>query len=95
MRSNTFCDILNGQLIWAYFILLIVAQILLVMVMQDIYLIHTKLDLKQAMCLYVDCHILEIYKAVHRDTSSNHAEIIAIHEATRECVWLRSMIHLI
>ena len=63
--------------------------------MQDIYLIHTKLDLKQAMCLYVDCHILEIYKAVHRDTSSNHAEIIAIHEASRECVWLRSMIHLI
>ena len=24
-------------------------------------------------------------------TSSNHAEIIAIHEANRECVWLRSM----
>ncbi|XP_070048576.1 secreted RxLR effector protein 161-like [Nicotiana tomentosiformis] len=24
-------------------------------------------------------------------TSSNHAEIIAIHEARRECVWLRSM----
>ncbi|XP_069145705.1 secreted RxLR effector protein 161-like [Solanum lycopersicum] len=27
--------------------------------------------------------------------SSNHAEIIVIHEASRECVWLRSMIHLI
>ncbi|XP_049364029.1 secreted RxLR effector protein 161-like [Solanum verrucosum] len=24
---------------------------------------------------------------------SNHAEIIAIHEASRECVWLRSVIH--
>ncbi|KAM6544156.1 hypothetical protein CsatB_028208 [Cannabis sativa] len=24
-------------------------------------------------------------------TSSNHAEILAIHEASRECVWLRSM----
>ena len=24
-------------------------------------------------------------------TSSNHAEIIAMHEASRECVWLRSM----
>jgi hypothetical protein len=24
-------------------------------------------------------------------TSSNHAEILAIHEAGRECVWLRSM----
>ncbi|WCJ38518.1 Retrovirus-related Pol polyprotein from transposon RE1 [Euphorbia peplus] len=26
-------------------------------------------------------------------TSSNHAEIIAIHEASRECVWLRSLTH--
>ncbi|CAM8920496.1 unnamed protein product [Rhodiola kirilowii] len=26
-------------------------------------------------------------------TSSNHAEILALHEATRECVWLRSLIH--
>ena len=25
-------------------------------------------------------------------TSSNHLEIIAIHEASRECVWLRSVI---
>ena len=25
-------------------------------------------------------------------TSSNHSEIIAIHEASRECIWLRSMI---
>ncbi|WKA08579.1 hypothetical protein VitviT2T_026289 [Vitis vinifera] len=25
-------------------------------------------------------------------TSSNHLEIIAIHEASHECVWLRSMI---
>ena len=26
-------------------------------------------------------------------TSSNHAEILAIHEASRECVWLRSIIN--
>ena len=26
-------------------------------------------------------------------TSSNHLEIIAIHETSRECIWLRSMIH--
>ncbi|KAM1848657.1 hypothetical protein ACFX14_012762 [Malus domestica] len=26
-------------------------------------------------------------------TSSNHSEIIALHEASRECSWLRSMIH--
>ena len=25
-------------------------------------------------------------------TSSNHSEIIAIHETSRECIWLRSMI---
>ena len=25
-------------------------------------------------------------------TSSNHLEILAIHEASRECIWLRSMI---
>ena len=28
-------------------------------------------------------------------TSLNYAEIIAIHEASRECVWLRSVIHFI
>ena len=26
-------------------------------------------------------------------TSSNHAEILLIHEASRECVWLRSIVH--
>ena len=26
-------------------------------------------------------------------TSSNYAEIVVIHEASRECVWLRSMTH--
>ena len=97
MRSNTFCDILKGQLIWAYFILLIVAQILLVMLMQDVYLIHTKLDPKQAMCLYVGGTAIS-WRSTKQSiiaTSSNHAEIIAIHEASRECVWLRSMINLI
>ncbi|GKA85865.1 retrovirus-related pol polyprotein from transposon TNT 1-94 [Tanacetum coccineum] len=28
-------------------------------------------------------------------TSSNHAKVIALHEASRECVWLRSMTQLI
>ncbi|GKD89474.1 hypothetical protein Tco_1364981, partial [Tanacetum coccineum] len=28
-------------------------------------------------------------------TSSNHAEVITLHEASRECVWLRSMTQLI
>ena len=26
-------------------------------------------------------------------TSSNHSKIIALHEASRECVWLRSVVH--
>ncbi|KAM1156701.1 hypothetical protein ACFX2B_027163 [Malus domestica] len=26
-------------------------------------------------------------------TSSNHSEILALHEASRDCSWLRSMIH--
>ena len=26
-------------------------------------------------------------------TSSNHAELLALHETSRECVWLRSLIH--
>ena len=26
-------------------------------------------------------------------TSSNHAELLALHEASRECVWLRSLVH--
>ena len=26
-------------------------------------------------------------------TSSNHSEIIALHEASRKCVWSRSMVH--
>ena len=38
---------------------------------------------------------MEIYKESIIATSSNHTEIITIHEASRECVWLRSMIHLI
>nr|GEX92389.1 hypothetical protein [Tanacetum cinerariifolium] len=31
----------------------------------------------------------------HVATSSNHVEVIALHEASRECVWLRSMTQLI
>ncbi|XP_047249871.1 uncharacterized protein LOC124885675 [Capsicum annuum] len=36
-----------------------------------------------------------IDKAVIVATSSNHAEIIAIYEASRECIWLRSVVHSI
>ena len=80
MRSNTFSDNLKGQLIWAYFILIIVAPIMLVMLMQDVYLIHTKLDPKQAMYLYVRETVISWISTKQSIiiTSSNHAEIIAI-----------------
>ena len=33
-----------------------------------------------------------LVKQIISATSSNHADIIAIHEASHECVWLRSVI---
>jgi hypothetical protein len=38
------------------------------------------------------CYFMEICQANMCATSSNHSEIIAIHEASRECIWLRSLI---
>ena len=35
---------------------------------------------------------MAFHETDHRATSSNHSEIFAIHEASREVVWLRSMI---
>ncbi|KAK9084786.1 hypothetical protein Sjap_025197 [Stephania japonica] len=35
---------------------------------------------------------MEIEKQTMVATSSNHSEVLAIHEASRECVWLRNMI---
>ncbi|GAV69056.1 hypothetical protein CFOL_v3_12557, partial [Cephalotus follicularis] len=32
-------------------------------------------------------------KQIMTTTFSNHSEILAIHETSRECIWLRSMIH--
>jgi hypothetical protein len=31
-------------------------------------------------------------KQIFTATSSNHAELIALYDAERECIWLRSMI---
>ena len=35
---------------------------------------------------------MEICQKTMVVTSSNHSKILAIHEASRECIWLRSMI---
>nr|GEZ06644.1 retrovirus-related Pol polyprotein from transposon TNT 1-94 [Tanacetum cinerariifolium] len=40
-----------------------------------------------------DCLVMQMQTLVA--TSSNHVEVIALHEASRECVWLRSMTQLI
>ncbi|CAM8928863.1 unnamed protein product [Rhodiola kirilowii] len=41
--------------------------------------------------MWRNCNLLAFSETNTRATSSNHAEIIALHEASRECVWLRSM----
>ena len=38
---------------------------------------------------------MAIYEVVYCRYFFESAEIIAIHEASRECVWLRSVIHVI
>ena len=54
--------------------------------------IHIKLGLKQDMCSYVEVQrSLSVHNSTLIATSSNHAEVIALHEASRECVWLRSV----
>ena len=37
------------------------------------------------------CYILEVSKTNNGGHLSNHSEILAMHEASQECVWLRSM----
>ncbi|XP_074355712.1 secreted RxLR effector protein 161-like [Apium graveolens] len=34
-------------------------------------------------------------KQILAATSSNHVELLALHETSRECVWLRSLVHRI
>ena len=38
------------------------------------------------------CNILEVCKVTMVATSSNHSKILVLHEASRKCVWLRSMV---
>jgi hypothetical protein len=61
------------------------------MQMQVFFLIHIKVDLKQDIYLHVEV-LLFHGDLSSKHTSSNHSEIIAIHEASRECIWLRSLI---
>ena len=62
--------------------------------MQVIFLIHTKADHKTEY-LFTCGNTAISWRSVQQTisaTSSNHSEIIAIHEANCECVWLRSVI---
>ncbi|RVW19230.1 Copia protein [Vitis vinifera] len=63
------------------------------MQMQDIFQIHIKVGHKQGMCL------IAMVLLFHGDLQTNNGGHIiksfrntAIHEASRECIWLRSMI---
>jgi hypothetical protein len=61
---------------------------------QDIYQIRIKLGHNPDMCLHMAA--LQFHgdrqKQTLTTTSSNHVELIALYDAGRECVWLRSMI---
>ncbi|KAK4400311.1 Retrovirus-related Pol polyprotein from transposon TNT 1-94 [Sesamum angolense] len=62
-----------------------------------ICLIHIKLYLNLDM---YSCMVELLFHGVQPNkllvaTSSNHAELIALYEAGRECVWLRSLIHYV
>lgn len=59
--------------------------------MHAIYQIRTMVDHRLGMYLHVgDCDFLA-QKQTIISTFANHAEVIALHEASCECVWLRSM----
>ena len=63
--------------------------------MQDIFQIHIKLYHKSGYVFNYNGTAIS-WRSVKQTmvaTSSNHSEIIAIHEASRECIWIRSMIH--
>ena len=61
--------------------------------MHDFYLIQIKVNLEQV--IFFMCGNTAItWRSTKQTlvvTSSNHAEILAIHKASCECVWLRSM----
>ena len=40
-----------------------------------------------------DNHFMEVFETTIVSTSINHSEIIALYEASRECVWLRRVIN--
>ena len=58
--------------------------------MQVICQIHIKAGLKHDMCSHVEVQrSLGVHKSIPITTSSNHAEVIALHETSGECVLLR------
>ena len=59
------------------------------------YLSEPHVGRSQTGYLFTYCDIDISWKSIKETmaaTSSNHAELLAIHEASRECVWLRSII---
>ena len=63
--------------------------------MQDIDWIPTKEDHKRVTYshMVIPQYLGGLQSRLLQATSSNHAELLALHEASRECVWLRSLVH--
>ena len=94
MVSNIYCVIFVELLIWVYFTQGNQSNNCLDMQIQDIFQIHIKVCHKQGMCL-IAIVLLFHWRSVKQTmvaTSLNYSEILAIHEASRECIWVRSMI---
>ena len=95
MRLNIFSVIFVERKIYDYIIQnLTIFQVYLVMLMPGIYLIPIKLVHKRGMFLLImaqqspDAPQSKLLLLHHLIIS----EILALHEASRECVWLRSVI---
>ena len=89
----THLNILEGSWTWIYSISRNPIHNWLVMEMHNIYM-HKARSQKYYLLTYGGTLISwQIIKQTLITTSSNHAEIKALREASRECIWLRSMAH--
>ena len=81
------------SLILVYFIQIIQKLNCLVIFILIIYLTHIKQNFKLVIYLHMEVQpfLGDLSKKLLAVTSSSHAKIIAIHESSRECIWLRSM----
>ena len=96
MVSNIYCTIFVKLLIWLFYSRESKQQLL--WYADAGYLSDPHKARSQTGCVFhcngtaISCRSV---KQIMMVTSSNHSEILAIHEANHECIWLRSMIQYI